>query len=222
MPSQVSKSLPFSALVPDPPTILASIPHLTLDSDLNLDGKPTRKHTLKTSTSFNTKHTTSSKHTPAPTDPDAPKTKLDQYMDQLVPTGVGPSSASATSLRLKRKRDDDSEEDSETDDTNFHFDDITIPAKRKNEHGKDVGGRPKDEFMGKLTVQCYKRYKSGLKPDVKGYRCVTPGCREFHVQRNKERIAKHIFRDCHRVSKELHDLSPGIKVLSGHCTLEKA
>lgn len=28
MPSQVSKSLPFSALVPDPPTILASIPHL--------------------------------------------------------------------------------------------------------------------------------------------------------------------------------------------------
>ncbi|PBL04598.1 hypothetical protein ARMGADRAFT_1096973 [Armillaria gallica] len=172
----VSKSLPFSALVPDPPTILASIPHLALDSDLNLDRKPTRKHTLKTSTSFNTKHTTSLKHTPALTDPDAPKTKLDQYMDQLVPTGVGLSSASATSLRLKRKRDDDSEEDSKTDNTDFHFDDITIPAKQKNEHGKDVGGHPKDELIGKLTVQCYKHYKSGLKPDVKGYRCVTPGC----------------------------------------------
>lgn len=36
---------------------------------------------------------------------------------------------------------------------------------------------------------------------------MTPGCREFHVQRNKERIAKHIFRDCHRVSKELRDLA---------------
>lgn len=229
MPSQVSKTLiPSREPLLDSPMISApTAPRLLigeesasiLDLDSNLDKEPVQKHTLKASTFCNTKRNAASKRTP--TDPDAPKTKLDQYMDRLVPTGVGPSPTSATPVQ-KRKRDDDSGEDSETDDANFHFDDITAPAKRKNEHGKDIGGRPKDEFMGKLTVQCYKRYKSGLKPDVKGYRCVTPGCREFHVQRNKERIAKHIFRDCHRVSKELHDLSPGIKVLSGHCTLEKA
>lgn len=150
------------------------IPHPLIDnespsrpsSDSNDNKEPVKKPTLKTSMSFNTKCSATLKQ--MLTDPDAPKTKLDKYMDLLVPAGVGLSS---TSMLVKKcKQDDDSEDDSKTDKANFHFDNVVAPEKRKNNNGKDIGGCPKDEFMGKLTVQCYKCYKSGLKPDIKGYR----------------------------------------------------
>ncbi|KAK0187353.1 hypothetical protein F5146DRAFT_1004274 [Armillaria mellea] len=97
--------------------------------------------------SFNTKCSATLKQ--MPTDPDAPKTKLDKYMDLLIPAGVGLSS---TSMLVKKcKQDDDSEDDSKTDKANFHFDNVVAPEKRKNNNGKDIGGCPKDEFMGKLT-----------------------------------------------------------------------
>ncbi len=141
--------------------------------------------------------------------PDAPKTILDYYMDQLVPKGVDPDDlTSSTSSTSKRKRDDN-ESDSNSDvpdDAEFHFEDISDTMKQKEKNGKDVGGRPKDEMMEKLTVKTWKTYSSGILPKVQGYRCATPGCREFHATRNKERVAKHVLRDCIRATDEMRQL----------------
>lgn len=59
------------------------------------------------------------------------------------------------------------------------------------------------------SLKCWKIYDSGILPKTKGYRCAAPGCREFHATRNKERVAKHVFRDCIKATEEMRRLVKG-------------